>query len=274
MKRTLVYAILASWPAMLFNSNQAAAAADPTTATAAATAPPTSATAASISPPPEPGKWQNFWINRVKEFISENATLDPTKRNIVFLGDSLTQGFPLRTYFPGLPVLNRGIVSDGVCDFPDGRNVWRGVTRRLKECIYDCRPSHLFFLIGTNDIGVPAVPLDYWFGAYKYVIHQTRQKFPDVKIILMTCPPTGPPYTRVATLNPRILEWNAIIRDYAKKEGYRLIDLYALLAGSDGLLPKEMTKDGLHFNQIGYDRWANSIRPILAEDGITTATVK
>ena len=38
----------------------------------------------------------------------------------------------------------------------------------------------------------------------------------------------------------------------------RVIDLHALLVGPDGLLPADMTGDGLHFNQIGYERWAEA----------------
>jgi lysophospholipase L1-like esterase len=222
----------------------------------------------SIAPAPAPGKWGNFWIARVNEFIAENANLGPQRRNIVFLGDSLTQGFKLKIYFPELPVLNRGIASDGGCDFPSGRSLYRGVTRRMDESIFNCWPSHLFYLIGTNDVGITTIPLEYWLGAYKYVISQTRAKVPDVKIILITCPPTGEAYVRRATLNPRILEWNALIRKYAAEEGFRLIDLHGLLAGADGLLPAEMTRDGLHFNQIGYDRWADAVRRILKEDGV------
>lgn len=256
--------------ASLFVARPSCAAVDATSSALSAQSPATTTgTAASISPAPVPGKWQNFWIDRVKGFIAENATLDPKTRNIVFLGDSLTQGFKLNVFFPGLAVLNRGIVSDGVCDFPDGRNLYRGVTRRLKECVYDCNPSHLFLLIGTNDVGAAGVPLDYWFGAYKYVVQQTRLKFPDVKIIVVTCPPCGAPYARRDTLNPRIVEWNAIIRDYAAKEGFRLIDLHALLVAKDGQLPPELTSDGLHFNKTGYARWAEAVHAILKQDGIT-----
>lgn len=233
----------------------------------------TTSLATSISPAPVPGKWQNFWIDRVRVFITENAALDKDKRYIVFLGDSLTQGFKLQNFFTDLPVLNRGISSDGVCDFPEGRNLYRGVTRRMKECVYDCRPSHLVFLIGTNDVGVSSVPLDYWHGAYKYVIQQTRAKFPNVKIILVTCPPCGAPYAKRETLNPRIVEWNKVIRAYAEKEGFPLVDLHALLADKDGQLPPDLTSDGLHFNQAGYERWANAVRPLLkGEEGRAAAT--
>lgn len=225
----------------------------------------------SIAPAPTPGPWQDKWISRVKEFIAENAALDPSTTNIVFIGDSLTQHFKLKTYFPDLPVLNRGIGSDGICDFPTGRNVWRGVTRRMNESVFDCRPSYLFIMTGTNDVGVLGIPLDYWFGAYKYVIDRTREKFPDVKIVLMTCPPTGQAYVRNKTLNARILEWNDKIRKYGAAEGYRVIDLHKLLVGPDGLLPADLTGDGLHFNQIGYDRWADAIRDVLRQDGVITS---
>ena len=245
------------------------AVADAQTSTTTATTLPTS-----ISPSPVPGRWEAFWVARVREFIAENATLDPNKRNVVFVGDSLTQGFPLKTYFPDLPVLNRGIGSDGGCDYPSGRTPYRGVTRRMDESIFQCNPSHLFYLIGTNDVGNAAIPLDYWFGAYKYVIERTREKIPDVKIVLVTCPPTGTAYARRATLNPRLAAWNDLIRAYAKRENFRLVDLHALLVGPDGLLPAEMTRDGLHFNHIGYERWADAARKILAEDGVTKGDAK
>ncbi|HRR30370.1 MAG TPA: GDSL-type esterase/lipase family protein [Candidatus Sumerlaeia bacterium] len=229
---------------------------------------PTSGTiAADVKPAPTPGKWQQFWLDRVEEFKAENKNLDPAKKNIVFLGDSLTQGFKLKIFFPELPVLNRGIVSDGIADFPGSKTNWRGITNRMKESLFDCNPSHVFLLIGTNDVG-SGIALEYWFDQYKKVIAQTRQKFPDVKIIIVTCPPSGEPYKRVATLNPQILKWNEMIKKYAAEEKFRVIDLYALLANNDGILPPELTRDGLHFNQTGYERWAEAIRPILREDGV------
>lgn len=217
-----------------------------------------------------PGKWQQFWLDRVNGFIAENATLPAGRRNIVFLGDSLTQGFKLNTFFPGLPVLNRGIVSDGVADFPNGKNPWRGVNQRLKESVFDCNPSHVFFTIGTNDVG-SGIGMDYWFKEYTEVLDKIRAWFPDVKIVIMTCPPSGPPYKRVETLNPKIVEWNTRIREYAKTQNFRVIDLHALLASPEGVLPPDLTRDGLHFNQTGYERWAEKVKEILREDGAMPA---
>lgn len=221
------------------------------------------------TPVPKPGKWQKFWLDRVEVFKKENEKLDPAKKNIVFLGDSLTQGFKLEKYFPGLPALNRGIVSDGVANTPEAPLPWRGITHRMKESLYDCNPSHLFFLIGTNDVGRSSIPWDYWLGNYRYVIWQARKRFPDIQIILVTCPPTGLKYKKHEYLNKRIIEWNEIIKKTAKEEDCDLIDLYQLLVNKDGLLPEEMTRDGLHFNDIGFEKWATRVKEILAEDGIS-----
>lgn len=217
---------------------------------------------------PEPGRWQWIWINRVAEFREENARLDPGRRTIVFLGDSLTQGFRLESYFPGLPVLNRGIVSDGLADFPAGRNIWRGVTRRLKESVFDCRPSHVFFLIGTNDVGVTDIPLDYWMGVYRYAVGRIQREFPDVVVIPVTCPPSGARYGRHERLNARILEWNTFLRSFAREKKFRFIDLHALLVGEDDLMPEDLSRDGLHFNRTCYERFADEVRRILTEDGV------
>ena len=228
----------------------------------------TEVTKAVPTPFPTPGKWQQYWLDRVAEFRAENTTLDKDTRHIVFLGDSLTKGFKVKDYFPDLPVLNRGIVADGVCNYPSEAMPYRGITQRMKESVFDLNPSHVFFLIGTNDVGNRSIPIEYWLGAYKYVVQTTRGKFPDVKFILVTCPPTGEKYKYHVRLNSRILEWNKMIKTYAAEEGFRLIDLHSLLVGKDGLLPPEMTRDGLHFNKLGFDPWAEKVREIFSEDGL------
>jgi hypothetical protein len=80
---------------------------------------------------------------------------------------------------------------------------------------------------------VTNIPLDYWFGAYKFVIAQTRAKFPDVKIILVTCPPTGQAYARRATLNPRILEMERP-HSRLRREGRISPDRSVRTAGREG----------------------------------------
>jgi lysophospholipase L1-like esterase len=219
-------------------------------------------------------KWQQIWSDRVDLFNAENKELDPEVKNIVFLGDSLTHGFKVSEYLPDLPVLNRGIGADGVANYPEAKTNYRGVTQRLDACIFECNPSHLFFLIGTNDVGNRTIPIEYWFGAYKYVVEQAEKKVPGIEIILITAPPTGTSYKRNKTLNPRLMKWNEMIKEYALEKDLRVLDLYSLLVSDGGLMPDEMTRDGLHFNHIGYERWTNSIKEILKEDGVIKEIVE
>ncbi|HPI85609.1 MAG TPA: GDSL-type esterase/lipase family protein, partial [Bacteroidales bacterium] len=69
--------------------------------------------------------------------IAKNITSD----DIVFLGDSLTEGFDLQHYF-NLPNLkNRGISGDTTYQ----------VLYRLEE-IWNSKPAGLFLMIGINDM--------------------------------------------------------------------------------------------------------------------------
>ncbi|MGB9898194.1 GDSL-type esterase/lipase family protein, partial [Thermanaerothrix sp.] len=61
--------------------------------------------------------------------------------DIVFLGDSITDGARWDELFPGLSVKNRGINADTT----------RGVLARL-DSILQGQPAAIFLLIGTNDL--------------------------------------------------------------------------------------------------------------------------
>ena len=61
--------------------------------------------------------------------------------DIVFVGDSLTEGARWDELFPDKPVINRGINADTV----------NGVLLRLDDIISG-KPAKIFLLIGTNDL--------------------------------------------------------------------------------------------------------------------------
>ena len=81
--------------------------------------------------------WQerrNQWAARVQQ----------DQRAVVFLGDSITQGWhdDLDGSFPELKVANRGISGDTT----------RGVLIRLQEDVLALHPRAVVLLIGTNDL--------------------------------------------------------------------------------------------------------------------------
>ena len=68
---------------------------------------------------------------------------------MVFLGDSITDGWPLDKYFPGKPYVNRGI----------GGQTTPQMLVRFREDVINLQPSVLIILAGTNDIAGNSGPM-------------------------------------------------------------------------------------------------------------------
>src|SRR5205823_9147885 len=90
--------------------------------------------------------FQKLWMVRRVEF---SWAKDRDQRAVVFLGDSITQGWnSLAQDFPKLRPVNRGISGD----------TSRGIRYRLKEDVLDVHPRAVSLLIGTNDIALGGTP--------------------------------------------------------------------------------------------------------------------
>src|SRR4051794_34658145 len=93
--------------------------------------------------------FKQHWIDNVKLYREQNKKGYPEK-NIILLGDSITEGFNVSKHFPDRHVLNRGIGADIIGNkLPESDH--RGILRRMDESIFDCNPSDVFLLIGIND---------------------------------------------------------------------------------------------------------------------------
>ncbi len=245
----------------------AADAAATATAEATATATPTAAATTEAPAAPTLDKWQQLFVDRVALFRAENEALQPTDRPIVFAGDSITQAMPVKTLYPDYLVLNRGIGSDGLVHVPGAQPPhYRGLVNRYEDSILNARPGVLFILMGTNDVGRTNIDLGYWEQHLEALIDRVQRDIPDCQIVLHTLPPTGPPYARVESLNARASQYNERLKALASRRNLPIIDLWALYANADGILPPEVTGDGLHLKREAYDRWAAAARPYFAEE--------
>jgi lysophospholipase L1-like esterase len=193
---------------------------------------------------------------RMEKFAAENEKLDPKRLYAVFVGDSITEGFPLERYFAGTPTLNRGIGADTT-----GAYGQRGVIRRLDESVFDCRPSVVFLQIGVNDLNGTGKPPEAIVRGVAAIIDAVRAKAPRLPIVLGTLLPTGEKYAHRLKLNPRIEAFNAGLAALAKERRLPLLDLHAAYRGEDGLLPAAITGDGLHIKRDAYGKWADLARP-------------
>ncbi|MFC1708236.1 GDSL-type esterase/lipase family protein [Planctomycetota bacterium] len=203
-------------------------------------------------------RWARHYRERVEAFRRENAALPGGKKHMVFLGDSITEGFPLKSNFSGWSTLNRGISADRI-----GCVTERGVLHRLKESVYDTNPAAVFLLIGVNDLASSGRPTAVWIEGIATIVARIREHCPKTPIVLQTLLPVGRAYGRHATLNPRILALNSEIRGLAKKTPrVGLLDLHALYSDKEGFLPDDLTRDGLHLKKGAYSRWAEAAKAL------------
>ncbi len=194
------------------------------------------------------------WDNRVRDFKEQ----DRHWKNVVMLGDSITEGFDVNKFFPGHRVINRGIGADiiGVALPPDDH---RGILRRMDNSVFDCDASDVFLLIGINDLGAGHKISDMEKG-YREILKKIHSGAPKIRVHVQSLFPTR---DRYAKHNAAVLEFNEIIAKLAAKYGYDYIDLHKLLVDDKGELKAEFTKDGLHINAAAYALWQAEVNKIM-----------
>lgn len=189
-----------------------------------------------------------YWRQRVSLF----EALPIERGDIVFLGNSLTDGGEWTELFNDPKIKNRGINSDEIS----------GVKERLSQ-ITDNSPSKIFLLIGINDIS-HGDSLDSLSSEYESLVKEIRRRCPDTELYLQSILPINNDFRRYKNLFGKegmVDGLNKSIKSIAADNGAEFIDLFpALSEPASGKLRTEFTNDGLHLLGPGYLAWAEAIR--------------
>lgn len=177
--------------------------------------------------------------------------------DIVFLGNSITDGGEFSELFDDITIKNRGISSD----------VISGVIERLYQVV-DHSPSKIFLLIGINDVS-HNLSVDRLAEEYGKLVREIREKAPDTRLYIQSVMPINNDFGRYRNLKGKestVVRFNERIKEIASVHGAVYVDLWPALADpSTGKLKKEFTNDGLHLLGKGYKAWADAIRPLVKE---------
>jgi lysophospholipase L1-like esterase len=172
-----------------------------------------------------------------------SASSDPQR--VVFLGDSITDGWNLAQYFPGKPYVNRGI---------SGQTTPQMLVRMFPDVI-DLKPAALIILAGTNDIARNTGPETATMIEDNFRAMFDLAQAHGIKVILCLLTPVSD-YTASKQTEHRppadILKLNAWLRDFAAAEHLNVADYYSALADDHGMLREGYSNDGLHPNAKGY----------------------
>jgi lysophospholipase L1-like esterase len=197
--------------------------------------------------------FQNLWRNRRSTFA---ANADKNRGAVVFLGDSITQGWQddFRGDFADMRVANRGISGDTT----------RGMLIRLEEDVLDLDPAGVVMLMGTNDLEENAEPATI-AGNVALIISAIKEHDGDVPVVLCLVMPSSASKSRSAE---KITQLNQLIQEQVKGDPQiTILDTWSLFANEKGDAKKAEFPDLLHPNQSGYAKWNRAIRPIFATLG-------
>ncbi len=184
---------------------------------------------------------------KMEQYEQENAEYADYEVEVAFLGDSLTDGYDLKTYYPQYLTVNRGIGGDTTFDLEG----------RLQTSVYDLKPQVATLLIGANNF-------DTMLDNYERILQGLKENLPNTKVVVLSLTAMGGDFwgahNEIAAYN------NVTVELLAKKYGYTFVDLFTPLYDvSIGEVYAGYTVDGGHFTPKGYEVVTAQIMPVLQE---------
>ncbi|MGV3657084.1 MAG: family 20 glycosylhydrolase [Chitinophagaceae bacterium] len=192
--------------------------------------------------------FSTYYHQRVTLFKS----LPQTAGDIVFIGNSITDGGEWSELFNDLRIKNRGISAD----------VSAGIIYRIDEVVQR-KPEKVFLMIGTNDLSRNVKP-DSLLKNIFWITNYLRQQTPSTKVFVQSILPVSEVYRKFeghTSKGTQIKEVNKQLAQKAGANGYTFIDLHTPFSDSEGKLKKELTNDGLHLNGEAYLLWKHLVYP-------------
>lgn len=192
--------------------------------------------------------FSTYYQQRLTHFKS----LPPTKGDIIFLGNSITDGGEWSELFNDVKIKNRGISGD----------VTAGVLNRLDE-VAQRKPAKLFLLIGVNDLARNVSP----GSVVKNILLMAaylKQETPATQLFVQSILPVNDAFGKFGghtNKGAQIRQVNEELKQKAATYRYRFLDLYSAFADENGKLKKDLTNDGLHLLGKGYLLWKHLIYP-------------
>ena len=189
--------------------------------------------------------------------LAENGRVDMSYfDDVLFIGDSLTQGF--QVYTSGISNASyAAYIGAGPRTFIEGTvtNIDGETVKPIDE-ILAASPKKVYILLGTNAMETltDEAFLEYYARFLEFLVPQLPE---DTVYYIEAIPPVT--QAKAADENftlERIRGVNEKLALLAYQHGMHYLDLYGALCGEDGYLKAEYAADdGMHLNNEGYSAW-------------------
>lgn len=210
--------------------------------------------------------WAN--INRYADANEKVLTPSKEENRVVFIGDSITDGWKLDEYFSGKPFINRGISGQTTPQ----------MLIRFRPDVINLQPKVVVILAGTNDLAgnTGAITPEAIQGNLTSMAELARAN--GITVVLSSILPVsdygknkaGEIIVQTVRRPPaQIIALNEWMKKYAAQNNLVYLDYYSSAVDDKGFLKAEISNDGLHPNAKGYE-----IMKPLAEKAILEALKK
>jgi lysophospholipase L1-like esterase len=200
------------------------------------------------------------WLAKFKEADLALAAPAAGENRVVFMGDSITEGWHFDTPeigFPGKPYINRGI---------SGQTTPQMLVR-FRQDVIALNPKVVVILAGINDVAGNTGPM---------TLEQTEDNLASmaelaaahhIRVVLCSVLPAFHfPWKPEMTPATKVLALNEWIKAYAAANGHVYVDYHTAMKDSRDGLPATLSRDGVHPLSAGY-----AVMKPLVEAGIEKA---
>lgn len=165
----------------------------------------------------------------------------PDTGEILFLGTSITEGFPVQKEFNNPLVKNMGFAG----------SISENGVQVIKRVIYR-KPKKVFLEFGVNDFKYN-ISSDTVQAHLITMIDIIKTKSPLTQIYVQSVLPTDRD-----TLNNKIMSYNKKAESICLNEGVTFINLYPVFLRGNKI-DSDLTYDGTHLTDAGYFNWRRQI---------------
>lgn len=191
---------------------------------------------------------------------SSEAVADEYFDDVVFVGDSRTDGFRLYsglergTYFciTGETVASATGVENW--EQPDSTKI------SLADAVAAADCGKIYLMLGVNELGWSGT--DIFRGHAETLLLRLKADHPEAELVIQSLLPVTAAQDEKKTYvnNQRILAYNQVWRELAEELDCRYVDVAEAVTGEDGCLPGELSYDGVHLNKAGCWLWLDYLR--------------
>lgn len=170
-------------------------------------------------------------------------------KNIVFIGDSLTEWYNWQKRFPEYRITNLGISGEPVESLLGRRD-------RVRASIDN--PDFIFLMTGINNIAMEQYDIT---DPYREIVRNLSTWYKKSKVVIQSILPVALEWIS----NNAIKETNRHLEQIAREFSVEYLDVYSLFIDSKGNPKSEyyLQDDGVHLSSKGYDVWADEVERFL-----------